>query len=797
MTNTLLLTALLIAPLTAVAVPGIQQEADTSRLPQPAAAAVSNGFCCDAGLAAGSWFAAVQILDHADQPFRTEAASRDYQIAAEAVRRWQQRFVGLPRRLVLVTAESVQPLTSADRIYGPACPREPVPSATVAWTQREGQTWSLRTSVGGNTTTVFSGRTLLSAPAVCVQSDRVVVACETHTGGAAVTHVFTQSGKLLLSVPGRRPRLAASADAFLLLTEHNDHNSITLQARLVQGDSVRQIRLPSSSQYNFNADAMYDAAEDRFLVAAETCPAFGRNDLFGQHRDIEVFALDARADEFQPFPAAGHRLPDPHYAFRSLSVENTPPIRPRLCTLDGRPVLACRRFRYRGMKTFGWDILLSRLTSAGWSRPARVTQSYGLPDTGYAVLQAGQQLVTVLPACDQRGRSSACTNHRVEFQTAPLDTALPDVRIPPDRQGEYILPEPVADIAPPPQRPQTVPAEFQLVFGDTHQHSAYSKCTSAYNGMPDEVLRYERDVLDLDVLCLSEHGHFLSAPSMAYTLDQAEAAAGEERILLYATEPGTTPGRHTNYFSVDRDIFERLQLITLGHRYRREAVYRQIHQDLPAGSVLAARHFHGNAIRDKQQLVASFDPEIEVAMEAMQGRVNAMLPGPGNGRKPELFPTNFLNAGCRLGIIGGTDHYRGEGPNHYCLTGFWVREKTAAGVMEALRARRTTGMADAKIGLWATLDGAPMGSELTVAGPIEIRAEATAARGVTRACLIRDGLLLPWQPVVAGEPFTLTDPAPRPGPHWYVVTVEAPTAYDDTAIAHASPFFVNVTPHDP
>ena len=756
---------------------------------------IANGFACDGGVADNGWFVATLLIEQPDEPFRSQAASRDYESAAAAVRSWQSQFVGRPRRIVIATQDAPDrqiEIASADRIFGPACPQEPVQNLTVAWTQKQAATWSLMLRVGEQTTELFRSDQLLTNPAITSTKDGLLVACEANTGSQAKVLLFRCGLGQPLVFPGRNPQLASSLQQSIVISERAERNSIRLEARRVtNGRITRTVELPHRDDYTFNADVIFDPAARQFIVITESCPAFGMNDLFGQHRDIDAYALSEDGDEFEPFPTANHRIPDPRRAFRNRSVENMTPIRPQLFLIDEQPVAAYRRFRFRGIKTFGWDILVSRPGNEGWSRPVRVSETYGMPDTGFNILPQRDSLLLASAACDQQGRSRPCTNHRVRLETIDQSLGLPETDIPAENRGNYVFPTSVRDIAPAPIRPLGVPEKYELLFGDTHQHSTYSKCTSAYNGMPDEVLRYLRDVLDLDILCLSEHGCYLSAPSITYTLDLCEAAAGEDRIVLFATEPGTTPGRHTNYFAADREVFERLQLITLGHRHDRRAVYRQIKDDLPPGSVVAARHFHGRSVQGKKQMLASFDSEIEVAMEAMQGRVNAMLPGPGNGQKAELFPTNYLNAGCKVGIIGGTDHYRGVGPNHYCLTGFWVRKRTGEGVLESMRNRRTVGMADAKIGLWATLDGHPMGSEVSLAGKVDINVSVSSASTVRRACLIRDGELLPWQNVDADvAKITLTDREAPAGDHWYVVTVEADAAFEDTAIAHTSPFFV-------
>ena len=76
-------------------------------------------------------------------------------------------------------------------------------------------------------------------------------------------------------------------------------------------------------------------------------------------------------------------------------------------------------------------------------------------------------------------------------------------------------------------------------------------------------------------------------------------------------------------------------------------------------------------------------------MEAMQNRGNRMM----EGADPPLFPSNFLGAGARIGLVGGSDHCRAAGPNRFCLTGLWVRQITGEAVLEALRSRRTVATA--------------------------------------------------------------------------------------------------------
>ena len=146
-------------------------------------------------------------------------------------------------------------------------------------------------------------------------------------------------------------------------------------------------------------------------------------------------------------------------AFRNRSVENMTPIRPQIFLIDEQPVIGYRRFRFRGNKTFGWDLFLSRFDTTGWGKPVRVSESYGMLDTGFAVLPTGK---TVFAACDQASDSMPCVNHRVILAEIVKSFALPDIEIPARNKASYVYPASVRDIAPAPLRPTAVPDQYYL-----------------------------------------------------------------------------------------------------------------------------------------------------------------------------------------------------------------------------------------------------------------------------------------------------------------------------------------------
>jgi hypothetical protein len=332
-----------------------------------------------------------------------------------------------------------------------------------------------------------------------------------------------------------------------------------------------------------------------------------------------------------------------------------------------------------------------------------------------------------------------------------------------------------------------------LIWGDLHSHTNYSKCMSAMDGCPDEIFRYARDVLGCRVFTFMDHNNQIGGPEVAWLGDRLEVLAGSYGIPLFGFEGGVNPGRHTNYYAHDRELYDRLRCVLDSHGGDRLNIYRQLVEDLPHDSTLALRHFHGKII-EEDHLVQSFESQLEVAMESMQGRNNALLI---TEKRFSLFPNQFLDAGFKVGLVGGSDHFRARGPNRFCLTGFWVKEPTVDGVWEALRNRYTIAMSNARISLAARMKGQLAGRALTVERGQDVRIRLSAACGhmVTRAALIRDGVVLP--PVDFGAnsaTVELVDPDPPGGRHWYVPTVEVKTAYDEgnRGYGHTSPFFVMV-----
>jgi hypothetical protein len=765
---------------------------------------------CTAALLADGWVAAARVIDDLDRDYLRQLGRMDVElVAGRDAADWRRAMVTQQRRLTLATCRQgvvcQQDLTTASRVQPPAvADLENVPAA--AWTERDDDDrWRVRLWTGGEHQTVHVDRVPLLCPALSGTPMQTLVAWESD----GQVFVWTPARGQFLRLSGRRPQLACAASGrSLLVVERTIRDQIRLVAvQLDNGSPGPEIELPATGDFSLDAHLVYDQGAEAFLVAWLSCPSWGMDERLGLHREINLWRLPPGATAFQAAPGTRDGFLDIEpLAFVDGSTHNYVPVQPRVVVGAPHVAVAFRMFRFFGQKCYGWDTWVLRQTADDWSPAARISPNTGAADGDYALLDDPEGEVGFFPCCDQRptrtldelaagqpgsGRTGPAWNHRLEILRMGARESLPDLHSPAS-SGVYVAPGPAPEACPPAPELEHGPEGLQLVWADLHAHSSFSKCMSANDGQPADVLRFQRDVLGCGILCLTEHVEYMTWPEYARLLDLLEAMSGSTHVPLYGVEYAKRPAHHTNLYALERPVFDALRGLMLECADLTQ-LYGRISSELPPGSVTAIRHMHGMVNGDfgcrSPRVAETHNAEIEWAMEAMQTRGNMMVRPLKNF---PCFPTNFLNAGARVGLVGGSDHSRGQGLNRFCLTGFWVEEATPRGILTALRQRRTIATANGKLALHARCGRIGLGACGTTALPVQITADLSSARTVRRVCLVRDGEFLPWLEVGARRATVeLVDEQAQPGSHWYAVTAEGDAAPGGPPLlAHASPLFL-------
>lgn len=778
---------------------------------------VPGGVACKAAELADGWITASAVVPDVDAEYVARLDAEAYEFKPDRpFAAWVGAVAALRARLCATVRRGADSRTTdivpAGELRGFCVVGGNAPA--VVWVESEGAEWTLMAwTPDAEKCQLASGTGCLRNPTACGCSGGIWVAAEHSSGESTRTILWSPSEKRASELDGRRP-LLTSGDRYgpLLIVEKADGAGIGLEGWRAGRDSLKLLgALPRTGALNMNPSVAV-AHDGTSLVAWESCAKWGWDERVELHRDLALFVLDPTTDRFAPAPGTGNGIvPIEPTGFLDRTPFNAVSTRPKAFLCQDAPAVAFKRFRPTGHKGFAWDVLFTRLKDGMWTAPARLTPNAGDPEGDYAVLGRDGEIVVAAPCCDmtplipwdrqpvEAERAVRCAvNWRVEVVWGNVADALPVIAAPAVLRAPHLIAPSIAAPAPEPPALPKPPKGLALCWGDIHAHTAYSKCVSPNDGTPLDMMRYQRDVLGCRVLCLTDHIEYMSLVEAMRVVDTILSEAGTEYAPLLGVEYARTPAHHINIYAIDRDAFLRMRCILMAESDSRRA-YARLRAEMEPGSVIAIRHFHGHGDPAQEFSTAGprvtelHDPVLEPAMEAMQSRGN-MLTVPYQ-RLP-LFPTNFLNAGARVGLVGGSDHSRGyePGKNGFCLTGLWLSEVTSAGVFEAIRQRRTFASANGKLAVVAALAGNGHSGEAPVRAPVRIDIQAACVWPIRKVKLLRDGVCIAEEcPNATTCDGDMADPAAPTGRHWYVAQVEADSAVATRkTLAYSAPVFIEV-----
>ena len=312
---------------------------------------------------------------------------------------------------------------------------------------------------------------------------------------------------------------------------------------------------------------------------------------------------------------------------------------------------------------------------------------------------------------------------------APIAAAPPDhFDAVPDLEPRTPGPEPRAATA--------GGGRWHVYFGDPHSHSVLS---DAKTGLPDQLLSLSRDRLGLDFDVVSDHSEMgllqpsefaelrataaaFDAPGRFVSLTGWEWTAGSafgHRVLLYKDEG---PERTLSSSDPESDTIEKL------YRHAREH-----------GAVMSPHHT-GHALWGRWNPAAPHDeilePNFEIA--SWHGRYE-FYGNPREGRRqvPGHQYQDALRLGRHVGAMGASDTHH-LSPGEGGLPAVLAERLDRASIFDAIRTRRNYATTGARIVLEFTAGGAPMGSILPAAGPLELAVRVEGTAPIDRVEIVRN-----------------------------------------------------------
>lgn len=392
-----------------------------------------------------------------------------------------------------------------------------------------------------------------------------------------------------------------------------------------------------------------------------------------------------------------------------------------------------------------------RFDGSGWSVPQLIHNA----DSCFTISGLGRLDGEMIEWACRRAPDAGEEGCDIAFMTTSSERLTTLADYPPDAWDDWRVTQlPEAVTGPPP--PSAITAEsgdYELLWGDLHCHSYYSPDAE---GEPLELLMYARDRGGLDFCCIIDNDYYphvvLSAGALDYLYAVAQSFDEETMAAFWGYEytyhephEGGRPKNHRAVVCYDRD----------------QPLARRTD---PEGAEAAA---FVRTMRDTATLWHAHHEEWAL-WGAEEERNVEVAAGWGDYMQWTDVTQRHLRGGYRFGLTGASDNHRICPGMGGAVTGLYVRGRTRADVVEALKARRCFATTGCRLLLDLRVNGHLQGEVVSVAGAPRLRLSVRSATSVEQVRVLRDGETIVRFDVDTGEfDWHHTDEAAEAGEHIY------------------------------
>ena len=263
---------------------------------------LQDAFGCDLAATDDGWAMAAVTMDDVDEGFIANMDSdREWEdikatlLPGATYQGWIDAYLALRPTLHLVESRSgdvrVLHTSGAEQFSGFAAAGGPAPA--FAWTELDGDTWSVRVYRDGETRTLESGSTVLQDPSIARDDEGGLwVAWVSRDYDGDVVHIMDETGGNDLELPGRHPSLAAFPGGVAVCIERfQAGESHVYYSKVSQGSVSEPVRLSRRNPMNFLPRCTPED-DGSVLVLWESSPGWGYDIQVDQIREIELRRID-------------------------------------------------------------------------------------------------------------------------------------------------------------------------------------------------------------------------------------------------------------------------------------------------------------------------------------------------------------------------------------------------------------------------------------------------------------------------------------------------------------------------